>query len=155
MSNKIFRSTSVLFSAVLFLLIAVANSRAAATSNSQAIRNKISGFYSWYVGELIHDRLPSKNAEKIRSHSSARLWKWLHSKEGRELDGDYFTDAQDFGPDWNYARVSNFRVHGRTASMKVTLGKPHKGQRDDGMRYLDVKLVKEAGAWKIDQVRAI
>jgi hypothetical protein len=138
---------SLLFSALLLSI-----SRPASANTPQAIGNKITGFYKWYVGELKKDKVPMDNKATIRHYSSRRLWNYFHSKAYEDFNADYFTSAQDFGDDWNVARASNVRIHGRTATMVVTLGTPKKNERDMGQRTLQLKLVKEAGAWKIDRV---
>lgn len=127
-------------------------SRPSHANTPQAIGNKITGFYKWYVGVLIKNKNPMDDKAKIQQISSRRLWKYFHSKAYENFDADYFTSAQDFGDDWNVARASNIHIHGRTATMAVTLGSPKKNERDMGQRTLQLKLVKEAGAWKIDRV---
>jgi len=94
-------------------------------------------------------RNPTDEKAKMRTFISARLAKWIRSKAYEEYDADYFIDAQDYGEGWeNNIQISKVVVKGNTASLRVTL--VDKGPM--GNKILDLKLLKESGAWKIDRV---
>ena len=65
------------------------------------------------------------------------------------LDGDYFTDAQDFDPLWaKQIEISAVKIQGDKSSAQVLLNGA-KNMR----KKLVVHLVREAGTWKVDKVQ--
>ena len=132
---------------LIFLFAVLAGSAFAQANSSPAETSK--SFYKWYLHELKAERSPADEKAKIRTFISARLYKWIGSKAYREYDADYFIDAQDFGEGWeNNIQTSKVVVTGNTATLRVTL--LDKGSM--GNQILDLKLLKEGGAWKIDRV---
>ncbi|SRR5260221_8746496 len=122
-----------------------------ATTPEQTVK----AFYKWYVHSLnASDKGPSK--AQLRPHISARLARWMNTKEYAEWDADYFLSAQDFGSHWgDYVQVSKVALKDNVATLHVKLVEPPtKDGTGMGDRELDLKLVKEAGAWKIDRVNA-
>lgn len=108
-------------------------------------------FYQWYVTNLVANRDPLKQRKEIRRYATERLLKELSKmKMGPEgLDGDYFTDAQDFDPLWaKNISISDVKTQGDKSNAHVLLN------GSEGMRKkLIVYLVKEEGAWKVDKVQ--
>ena len=111
----------------------------------------IRGFYQWYVTNLVANRDPMKQRTELRRFATERLLKELsRMKMGPEgLDGDYFTDAQDFDPLWaKNISVSGVKTQGDKSSAHVLLN------GSQGMKKnLSVQLVKESGIWKVDKVQ--
>lgn len=65
------------------------------------------------------------------------------------LDGDYFTDAQDFDPLWaKNISISDVKTQGDKSNAHVLLN-GSKGMK----KKLIVYLAKEEGAWKVDKVQ--
>jgi Protein of unknown function (DUF3828) len=85
----------------------------------------------------------------MNSHLSARLSKWFYSKAGRDLDGDYFVQSQEWSEEWaDNIVIGKLTTTGATAVVNLVLG-------SDGWNTpLTITLVKEAGTWKIDRVAA-
>ena len=111
----------------------------------------IRGFYQWYVTNLVANRDPMKQRTELRRYATERLLKELSKmKMGPDgLDGDYFTDAQDFDPLWaKNISVSAVKTQGDKSSANVLLN------GSQGMKKnLVVQLVKENGTWKVDKVQ--
>jgi hypothetical protein len=134
--------------ALLIVAAAVATGRAAepAATPEDCIR----GFYRWYVTNLVANRDPMKQRKEMRRYATERLLKEIDKmvKGPGGLDGDYFTDAQDFDPLWakNIA-ISGVKTAGDKSNAHVVLDGA-KGMR----KKLVVDLVKEEGTWKIDKV---
>jgi len=126
---------------------------APAWAQASSPEGTVTGFYKWYLHELNAERYPGRTSAKVAAVSSARLNRWFRTKTGREWDADYFIDAQDFDKDWetNIA-VSNVAVHGSNADLHVTLGPKKPAANAIGQHVLKIKMVKEAGKWKIDHV---
>lgn len=124
-------------------------SAAAQSSPEQTLQS----FYKWYMHEVVANHPPTRTSAKVSAASSARLRTWFRSKAGREWDADYFIDAQDYDDDWatNIA-VSKAAIHGDRADLSVTLGPAKKSVNAIGQHVLKIKMVKEAGGWKIDHV---
>jgi hypothetical protein len=133
-------------------LLSCGSHQPASADTSQAIGAKVTSFYKWYVGQIKADKSPMKNRAMIRRHVSARLWRWLNSSAYGEYGADYFIAAQDFDSDWDQAKVSDVRINGNVARLKVTLGQPKARDKGIGTHSLDLRLVKQSGAWKIDRV---
>jgi len=113
----------------------------------------LKSFYKWYLGELNAERYPRPSSPKVQAAVSSRLKRWFKSKEGREWDADYFINAQDFEKDWQSSIVvSNVSIRGNNADMRLTLGPKNSDPNSMGQRVLKIKMVKEAGGWKIDHV---
>ena len=72
-------------------------------------------------------------------------------RNAQEYDADYFINAQDFDESW---RVSTTKavIAKNAAMLKVAL-KSTKPKNEGFSETLTVKLIKEAGVWKIDRVR--
>ena len=134
---------------LLVLATAVATSRAAepAAKPEDCIR----GFYKWYVANLVANRDPMKQRTEIRRYATERLLREIDKmvKGPDGLDGDYFTDAQDFDPLWaKNISISGVKTQGEKSSAHVLLN-GSKGMK----KNLVVHLVKENGTWKVDKVQ--
>ena len=118
-----------------------------AATPEDCIRN----FYRWYVTNLVANRDPMKQRSEIRRYATERLLKEIGRMEkGPDgLDGDYFTDAQDFDPLWaKNISISNVQTRGEKSSAVVFL-KGSKGMQ----KKLLVHLVKDGATWKVDMVQ--
>jgi hypothetical protein len=134
------------FALLLALLSATAVSAAEPSATPEAA---ITGFYRWYVAELIANHNPMENRKELRRFATARLLKEIDKmKKGPDgLDGDYFVDAQDFDNLWaKNITVSEVKVSGATATAEVFL----KGK--DMSKKLTVALAREGTTWKVDKV---
>ena len=111
----------------------------------------IRGFYNWYVTNLVANRDPMKQSKELRRFATERLLNELSKmKMGPEgLNGDYFTDAQDFDPLWaKNISISAVKTQGEKSNAHVLLN------GSQGMKKkLIVHLVKEEGTWKVDKVQ--
>jgi hypothetical protein len=111
-------------------------------------------FYKWYVHELNAEKNPIDQKAKLRQYVSQRLYRWVGSKAYEEYGADYFIDAQDYAHDWEKnIDISAVSIKGTTASLRVTLRQPANGEMQAWNRILDLKLLKEGGAWKIDRIK--
>lgn len=130
---------------------------AAGSSFGQAIGTPADtsrSFYKWYLHELNAERSPNNNKAKMSSFISDRLARWTTSKAYENYGADYFIDAQDFGEGWEHnIQISRIVIKGNSATLRVTLVQPHSGNTPYfGNKILDLKLLKERGAWKIDRI---
>lgn len=134
---------------VLSFLVALGPLRAAESAATP--EDCIRGFYHWYVTNLVANRDPMKQRKEMRGYATERLLKEIGKmKSGPDgLDGDYFTDAQDFDPLWaKNISISAVKISGDKCTAHVLLDGA-KGMR----KNLLVRLVKEEGAWKVDKVQ--
>jgi hypothetical protein len=135
---------------VALLLVAAAFATGRAAEPAATPEDCIRGFYRWYVTNLVANRDPMKQRKEIRRYATERLLKEIDKmvKGPDGLDGDYFTDAQDFDPLW----AKNISISG----VKTTGGKSNAHVHLDGAKgmrkKLIVDLVKEEGTWKVDKV---
>ena len=116
---------------------------------AEAVRN----FYAWYVHEVANGSRPlEKERQEMRKFVTDRLLNRIDKMPNGPggLDGDFFLNAQEIGPEWgrNIA-VSNYYV-GRTMSK---LGVILTG-RKLGDRQFEVKMLFQEGTWKIDEVKS-
>src|SRR4051795_10224169 len=88
--------------ALLGVAALVVASQIRAAESAATPEDCIRNFYHWYVTNLVANRDPMKQRTELRRYATERLLKELGKmKMGPEgLDGDYFTDAQDFDPLW-------------------------------------------------------
>lgn len=134
---------------IVFSLVTLTTSAPAQASPEGTLRS----FYKWYLHAVVTNLPPNRTSAKVSAASSARLRTWFRSRTGREWDADYFIDAQDYDDDWatNIA-VSKAAITGNRADLTVTLGSKKNAANAIGQRELKIKMVKEAGGWKIDRV---
>jgi Protein of unknown function (DUF3828) len=136
---------------LILALVAVAGVSPVGAAEANATPEEcIRNFYRWYVTNLVANRDPLKQHAEIKRYATGRLLKELNKMvTGPEgLNGDYFTDAQDFDPLWakNIA-ISEVKTSGEKSTAHVLLAGAQ-GMR----RNLLVHLVKESGSWKVDKV---
>ena len=135
--------------ALLIVAAAIVTSQAAEPVGTP--EDCIRGFYNWYVTNLVANRDPMKQRKEIRRYATERLLKEIDKmvKGPEGLNGDYFTDAQDFDPLWaKNISISAVQTKGDKSNAHVLL----KGSQ--GMqKKLIVYLVKELGTWKVDKVQ--
>ena len=149
MKNKIKLGSLAL---LLFILGSIgANLVKAADTPEQTTRI----FYEWYLKELRREGgNPIDNKKMLAKHATKRLIKQIDAwRAAEEYDADYFIDAQDFEEKWQVV-VSKVVVKGNTARLKVTLAVP-RAKADTWKQKLSLKLIKENGAWKIDEVSGL
>ena len=134
---------------VILAVLTTTPARGSTTVNSpeECIRK----FYAWYVKNLVANRDPMKQRKEIRRFATERLLKEIDkmTKGPDGLNGDYFTDAQDFDPLWaKNISISAVERNGDSSKAHVLL----KGSQ--GMqKKLIVHLVAEDGTWKVDKVQ--
>lgn len=136
---------------VTLLVLAAAAVTGRATAPAATPEDCIRGFYKWYVTNLVANRDPMKQRTELRRFATERLLKELSKmKTGPDgLDGDYFTDAQDFDPLWaKNISISDVKTQGDKSNAHVLLN-GSKGMQ----KKLIVHLVKEGGTWKVDKVQ--
>lgn len=144
------------FAVLLTLVVAIAFSpRTQAAEPTKAPgatpEDCIRSFYKWYVTNLVANRDPMKQRAEIKRYATERLLKEIDKmvKGPDGLNGDYFTDAQDFDPLWaKNISISGVKINGDKSSAHVLLDGA-KGMR----KKLTVFLVKDAGTWKVDKVK--
>ncbi|MGZ0705325.1 DUF3828 domain-containing protein [Pseudomonas piscis] len=108
-------------------------------------------FYSWYLQTYSQDKDPvTDNAPEMKRYVSdslvTKIKKQMASPDG--LEEDYFLKAQDYMDEWlTQIQVSEPQVQGSTAKEQVTLG-----NTPDTTQIVDVRMVKDKGCWKIDEV---
>jgi hypothetical protein len=135
----------------LFIFLVALVCFSAAQAQSQTPAAAAQSFYRWYVAELNAEHDPiTKNRAEMRKRVSARLAKWFGSKAYEEYDSDYFLDAQDYDEGWaKTAIAAPGKTTGNTATVTVTLPKTSNFPR----KVLNLTMIREAGAWKIDKVK--
>ena len=142
---------------VLLILSAILLLSGSSFAQTQTPETTAKNFYKWYLNNLnkeIYPRVQEK--PKMLKAVSVRLGKWLYSKAYEEYGADYFLDAQDFDKNWeNGIKSSKAVIKGNTATLKITLVSPPDAEGSFGNHVLAVKLIKEAGAWKIDRVSGV
>ena len=109
-------------------------------------------FYTFYMKGLKNSGYPIDSKTMMRKYISRRLAGWVYSKSYREYGADYFIDGQDFEEKWLPISVSKAVIKGNTATLKVTLDVPKGVKTQWKKSVLPVKLVKENGVWKIDEI---
>ncbi len=132
---------------VTFVLanVGIISAKAVATPEQTA-----KNFYVWYLAELNKNKFPIDQKQTMNKSISKRLSHWVYSPAYEEYGADYFIDAQDFDENWQ-ATTTRAVIKGNTATFKVLLAAP-KGQKSLFKQTLQIKMVKEGGAWKIDSV---
>lgn len=139
---------------VAFLVVALtlgAMVPAGAAEAGETPEDCVRNFYRWYVTNLVANRDPMKQRAEIRRYATDRLLREIEKmRKGPDgLDGDYFTDAQDFDPLWaRNISISGVQIQGNKSNAHVLL-RGAKGME----RKLIVYLVKESGVWKVDKVQ--
>jgi hypothetical protein len=136
---------------ILSLVAVAAVSPAQAAEMNATPETCIRNFYHWYVTNLVANRDPMKQRAEIKQYATNRLLKEIDkmTKGPEGLDGDYFTDAQDFDSLWaKNIVISDVKTTGDKSDAHVVLD-GSKGMR----KKLIVHLVKESGSWKVDKVK--
>ena len=137
--------------ALLLSLIVLAVPVARCAETNATPEDCIRNFYHWYVTNLVANHDPMKQRKELRQYATERLLKEIDKmvKGPDGLDGDYFTDAQDFDPLWaKNISISNVQTKDDKSSASVLLN-GSKGMQ----KKLVVHLVKEGGTWKVDKVQ--
>ena len=137
--------------ALLLSLFVLAAPMARSAETNATPEDCIRNFYRLYVTNLVANHDPMKQRKELRQYATERLLKEIDKmvKGPDGLDGDYFTDAQDFDPLWaKNISISNVQTKGDKSSAHVLLNGA-KGMR----KNLIVHLVKDGGTWKVDKVQ--
>jgi hypothetical protein len=106
----------------------------------------IKSFYYWYINAIAAGTDPFKEGRAtLQKYVTLRLIKQI---ERSKTDADAFMQSQEWDKAWaEAATFSNLRINGTTATAIVTFDATTNYPR------VSLTLVKEAGLWKIDQVR--
>ncbi len=143
--------TPALLACVLFCLAFAAPGRAGDAAGSP--EGQAHAFYSWYLHELNAGGEPMTGKRAALSkYVSARFLREIArlSKVEGGIEADPFLCAQDWDKQWEkHIAVSGVVTEGERAHGQVMLKGPE--MNSDPLR---VEWVREAGAWKIDRVRA-
>jgi hypothetical protein len=148
------RFNTLLSGAALSIITAGILALTPATTEAQSSpEDTLTSFYKWYLHELSLERYPRPTTPKVNAIISTRLRKWFKSKAGREWDADYFIDAQDWDPKWEtHIKTTKAVINGSNADVRVILGPEVKAVDSMSPHTLRIKMVKEAGGWKIDHI---
>lgn len=140
---------------LLPIAVAVSISFFAGSASAQSTPEKTAkDFYKWYFTELNASREPILQSKpKMLRSISSRLARWVYSPAYSEYGADYFIDAQDYDENWaNGVSSTAATIKGSAATLNILLS-PKKGSNSGfGKRTLKLKMVREAGLWKIDSV---
>ncbi|PYI90840.1 MAG: hypothetical protein DME97_15900 [Verrucomicrobia bacterium] len=137
--------------AALLSLVVLAACPIRAAEPAATPEDCIRNFYRWYVNNLVANRDPMKQRTEMKRYATERLLKAIDRMEKgpNGLDGDYFTDAQDFDPLWaKKISISDVHTNGDRSNAHVLLDGA-KGMR----KKLLVHLVKDGSNWKVDKVQ--
>jgi hypothetical protein len=107
-------------------------------------------FYHWYLQEMAKNRDPlTDDRSKLEEYASKALVQEVALlRKSSDVGEDYFIRAQDEPEDWaSHIVVTDVQIHGTIASAIVTLG-----ATKESRHRLALKLIKEAGSWKISKV---
>ena len=147
------RNTHKFTKIALFLFFIGANIGTVAAQKAATPEQQAKTFYEWYVRELNREGSdPADDKSTLPKYVTKRLIKEIdRMRNAQEYDADYYISAQDTDDSW---RVSTTKaaIAGNSATLKVML-KSAKPKNEGFSQNLTVKLVKEAGVWKIDRVR--
>ena len=136
--------------ALVSVAAVIFGSQVRAAESAATPEDCIRNFYHWYVTNLVANRDPLKQRKEIRQYATDRLLKEIDKmvKGPDGLDGDYFTDAQDFDPLWaKNISISDVQTHGDKSTAHVLLNGA-KGMR----KKLFVHLAKDGATWRVDKV---
>ena len=111
-------------------------------------------FYKWYLSELNAEREPIRDNKRLMLQKvSTRLGKWLYSTAYEEYGADYVLDAQDYEQSWvNGISAAPAATNGNVSNVKLTFTPKRGTYSGFGVRRMNIRLVKENGAWKIDVI---
>ena len=133
------------------LLFVLGSAGAAVAKAADTPEQTAKNFYQWYLAELNREGgNPVKKKAAVLKSVSKRLGKFIYSPDYEEYGADYFIDAQNFDENWQVA-TTRAVIKGNKATFKVLLAAP-KGKKTFFKQTLQIKMVKEGGAWKIDSV---
>lgn len=144
-------SSIKLLTTSLLLLFVLGSADSAFANAAQTPEQTAVTFYKWYLQMSNANKNPIDRKQKMLGFLSKKLGKWIYSKEYEEYGADYFLNAQDWDEKW-IATTSKAVIKGNAATLKVMLDAP-KGKKADWKHNLTLKMVKENGVWKIDDVK--
>lgn len=130
----------------LFLVLTVAGPMSVSAATPETV---IKDFYKWYINAVEAGTDPFKKGRAtLQKYVTLRLIKQIERAEANGSDSDAFLQSQDWDAAWaNTVLVSKLIIKPTTATAIVTFDKATNYPR------VQVTLVKEAGAWKIDRVK--
>jgi Protein of unknown function (DUF3828) len=131
------------FLAYFVLFAAIGTANAAEKDPAQALRS----FYNWYVRMLVNGTNPLDDKEHMRQFVTERLL----AEVGQRRKPDPFLNTSQVDPDWTQNIAVGDWYVGRTMSkvQVILTGKKF------GDRQIDLKLLMQNGAWKIDEIRFV
>ena len=116
-----------------------------------AAQQRAEQFYAWYMARIVADDPPllDKALAGLRPYVSARrlarIQLQMNSADG--MSADYFMQSQDYLDSWpRHISVTLPAAEPKRPRLKVVLGVGTEAQ------HLAVRMVKEGGAWKVDEV---
>ena len=142
--------TPALLACALFCLVFATPARAEDAAGSPG--QQAQAFYTWYLHELNAGGAPMTRKAGLSKYVSTRFRKEIArlSKVEGGIEADPFLCAQDWDKDWEKnIIVSDVVVEGDRARGRVMMKGPEMNSYPLGVQW-----VREAGAWKIDRVRA-
>lgn len=152
-----FRTKILVVLLVLFFVSTNANQSFALNARAGTPEQTAVEFYRWYVDALNHNRDPrTKQKQKLLTFLSKRFGKWVYSIPDDEYDADVFISAQNYDEDWvNAISTTKAKVTGNVTRFDVVLGVYKNGRRTKGIgkHVLHLKMIKEKGVWKIDDIK--
>ncbi|MEP6947094.1 MAG: DUF3828 domain-containing protein [Acidobacteriota bacterium] len=140
------------FLAITFAMIlavgSVENSVAAVRADTKTPDAVIKAFYTWYINSIDAEIDPFvKGRATLRKYVTLRLIKQIEREEENGAEADAFLQTQEWSSGFvESMTVSKAVVKGTAATAIVSFGKVEYPR-------IAVSLTKEAGVWKIDQVK--
>ena len=145
---------SVFLASVLACAWSISPASAAGPLDVAAAKEQVAGFYKLYLHALNNNGDPlTKDRDALKRYLSAGFLKKVDrlSKVEGGLEADPFICAQDFDKDWEKnIKVQKAEIRGKAATTQVELT-----GREIARHHLIVKLIREAGGWKIDRVDGV
>ena len=129
---------------------AAAQRPTAASTMDRSPEIVLAEFYKWYIHSTGRNVDPIKAGKAtLKKYVTLRFIRVIERNdklpEGEGFDADYFLQTQEETSATARIVVSNVAVKGATATAIVTF--------DEGYPRVRVSLVREGGAWKIDNVK--
>lgn len=147
------RNTHKFTKIALFLFFIGASVGAVAAQKAATPEQQAKTFYEWYVRELNREGSdPADDKSTLPKYVTKRLIREIdRMRNAQEYDADYYTNAQDSDESWRVS-TSKAAIAGNTATLKVAL-KSTKPKNEGFSINLTVKMIKEGGVWKINNVK--
>ena len=145
--------TSLFLRLTLMIAFAAFISQVPAANAEKTPKESIRAFYHWYMTIVIAGKSPFQSkASELKQFVTKRFLNEIDktNKENNGLGADPFLQSQDTDNGWkSNITVTKLKTTGSTTTAEVEL----KGKNLS--RKLSVSMVREQGAWKLDQVTPI